>query len=181
MKIERADIEPNSGFTRVMDPQDARRQLHVSAALAAVLAVAAAALLVMPRTQQVAANPKPITLTVQAPQLVHVQQAQIKARQGVGNVISQELRVVDPQGGDVPRDGERFAALRLLQLCDPKRGGQSGRSATNDQHINFKSLALGHRLILLSSHRRHPASRACYFCSSAMIAGANSNRSPCTP
>ena len=75
MKIERADLEPNSGFTRVMDP-------HVSAALAAVLAIAAAAVLAMPRTQQIASTPKPITLTVQAPQLVHVQQAQIKAQPG---------------------------------------------------------------------------------------------------
>ena len=82
MKIERADLEPNSGFTRVMDPQDARRQLHVSAALAAVLAIAAAAVLAMPRTQQIASTPKTITLTVQAPQLVHVQQAQIKAQPG---------------------------------------------------------------------------------------------------
>ena len=41
------------------------------------------------------------------------QQAQIKARQGVGNVISQTLRVVDAQGGDVPRDGATLGEIAL--------------------------------------------------------------------
>ncbi|MBI3975436.1 MAG: long-chain-fatty-acid--CoA ligase [Armatimonadetes bacterium] len=41
------------------------------------------------------------------------QQAQIKARQGVGNVISQELRVVDPRGSDVPRDGLTLGEIAL--------------------------------------------------------------------
>lgn len=69
------DFDVNSGFSRVMDPRDARRQLHMSAGLVAVLALAAAAVLATPKAQHVAANPKPITLTVQAPQLIHVQQA----------------------------------------------------------------------------------------------------------
>lgn len=33
------------------------------------------------------------------------EQARLKARQGVGNVISREVRVVDPDGGDIPLDG----------------------------------------------------------------------------
>ena len=41
------------------------------------------------------------------------QQAQIKARQGVGNVISQELRVVDPRGNDVPQDGMTLGEIAL--------------------------------------------------------------------
>ena len=41
------------------------------------------------------------------------QQAQIKARQGVGNVISQTLRVVNTQGGDVPRDGTTLGEIAL--------------------------------------------------------------------
>jgi len=40
-------------------------------------------------------------------------QAQIKARQGVGNVIAQELRVVDPQGNDVPQDGIALGEIAL--------------------------------------------------------------------
>lgn len=40
-------------------------------------------------------------------------QAQIKARQGVGNVISQTLRVVDEQGGDVPCDGTTLGEIAL--------------------------------------------------------------------
>jgi fatty-acyl-CoA synthase len=39
--------------------------------------------------------------------------AQIKARQGVGNVISQPLRVVDNDGRDVPRDGTALGEIAL--------------------------------------------------------------------
>ena len=41
------------------------------------------------------------------------QQAQIKARQGVGNVIAQTLRVVDSDGKDVPRDGDTLGEIAL--------------------------------------------------------------------
>ncbi len=41
------------------------------------------------------------------------QQAHIKARQGVGNVISQTLRVVDGQGADVPKDGATLGEIAL--------------------------------------------------------------------
>jgi fatty-acyl-CoA synthase len=40
-------------------------------------------------------------------------QAQIKARQGVGNVISQTLRVVDGEGKNVPRDGDTLGEIAL--------------------------------------------------------------------
>jgi len=41
------------------------------------------------------------------------EQARIKARQGVGNVISQQLRVVDPHGKDVPPDARTLGEIAL--------------------------------------------------------------------
>jgi fatty-acyl-CoA synthase len=41
------------------------------------------------------------------------EQARIKARQGVGNVISQQVRVVGPLGNDVPRDGNSLGEIAL--------------------------------------------------------------------
>ena len=41
------------------------------------------------------------------------EQARIKARQGVGNVISQRLRVVDTRGIDVPADGTTLGEIAL--------------------------------------------------------------------
>jgi fatty-acyl-CoA synthase len=41
------------------------------------------------------------------------EQARIKARQGVGNVISQQLRVVDARGDDVPADGAALGEIAL--------------------------------------------------------------------
>jgi fatty-acyl-CoA synthase len=41
------------------------------------------------------------------------EQARIKARQGVGNVISQQLRVVDLHGKDVPADGTTLGEIAL--------------------------------------------------------------------
>ncbi len=41
------------------------------------------------------------------------EQAKIKARQGVSNVISQELRVVDPHGKDLPADGRTLGEIAL--------------------------------------------------------------------
>ena len=46
-------------------------------------------------------------------ELALAEQAQIKARQGVGNVISCELRVVDPHGRDVPADGRTLGEIAL--------------------------------------------------------------------
>ena len=41
------------------------------------------------------------------------EQARIKARQGVGNVISQQLRVVDARGKDLPADGRTLGEIAL--------------------------------------------------------------------
>jgi fatty-acyl-CoA synthase len=41
------------------------------------------------------------------------QRAQIKARQGVGNLIAESLRVVDAQGNDVVRDGATLGEIAL--------------------------------------------------------------------
>ena len=41
------------------------------------------------------------------------EQARIKARQGVGNAISQQLRVVDAHGEDVPADGAALGEIAL--------------------------------------------------------------------
>ncbi|MBI4207279.1 MAG: AMP-binding protein [Betaproteobacteria bacterium] len=41
------------------------------------------------------------------------EQARLKARQGVGNVISQQLRVVDSHGKDVPADGTTLGEIAL--------------------------------------------------------------------
>jgi len=41
------------------------------------------------------------------------EQARIKARQGVGNVISQQLRVVDSHGKDVAADGKALGEIAL--------------------------------------------------------------------
>ncbi|MDB5921743.1 MAG: o-succinylbenzoate--CoA ligase [Betaproteobacteria bacterium] len=46
-------------------------------------------------------------------ELTIAEQAQIKARQGVGNVVSQQLRVVDLQGNDVPPDGTTLGEIAL--------------------------------------------------------------------
>jgi fatty-acyl-CoA synthase len=45
--------------------------------------------------------------------LAIAEQARLKARQGVGNVISQQLRVVDVQGQDVPADGMTLGEIAL--------------------------------------------------------------------
>ena len=63
------------------------------------------------------------------------------------------------------RDGERLAALFLLQLREPQRRRQPGGPAADDQHIDVESLAFVSR----------------YLFSSAIIAGTTSNRSPAMP
>jgi fatty-acyl-CoA synthase len=45
--------------------------------------------------------------------LAAAEQAQIKARQGVGNAISQPLRVIDAAGADVPADGASLGEIAL--------------------------------------------------------------------
>jgi fatty-acyl-CoA synthase len=46
-------------------------------------------------------------------QLPIAEQAKLKARQGVGNAVSQKVRVVDDEGKDVPADGETMGEIAL--------------------------------------------------------------------
>src|SRR5690606_38546107 len=64
-------------------------------------------------------------------------------------------------------DGERFAAVRLLQLCEPDRGRQPRRSASHNQNVDVECLAVSHACQLTS----RAASRA----------GTTSARSPTRP
>jgi len=41
------------------------------------------------------------------------EQARLKSRQGVNNVIGQPIRIVDDAGGDVPRDGETMGEIAI--------------------------------------------------------------------
>ena len=61
------------GLVRSIDPQTARRQLHLSLGLLGVLAVASAGAAFGLRPGPTAHGP--VSLTVQAPQMVHVQHA----------------------------------------------------------------------------------------------------------
>src|SRR5712692_5007880 len=41
------------------------------------------------------------------------EQAKLKARQGVGNVVSEQVRVVTPEGSDAPADGETMGEIAM--------------------------------------------------------------------
>ena len=69
----------HGGLVRAIDPQAARRQLHLSLGVLGLLAVASAGAAFGLRPGPV--NLTPARLTVQAPQMVHVQHA--------GNVMGQ--------------------------------------------------------------------------------------------
>ena len=60
--------------------------------------------------------------------------------------------------------GERRASLFLLELRQPERSRHPGGPAADNEHVDFKGLALGH-----------------YLFSSTIIAGTISNRSPTIP
>ena len=62
-----------SGLVRAIDPQTARRQLHMSLGLLGVLAVASAGAAFGLRPGPAAHSP--VSLTVQAPQMIHIQHA----------------------------------------------------------------------------------------------------------
>jgi hypothetical protein len=61
------------GLVRAIDPQTARRQLHMSLGVLGILAVASAGAALGLRPGPAAHSP--VSLTVQAPQMVHVQHA----------------------------------------------------------------------------------------------------------
>ena len=71
-----------SGLVRTIDPQTARRQLHMSLGVLGVLALATAGAAVGLRPGPMA--PMQASLTVQAPQMVHVQHARMIPRGAAG-------------------------------------------------------------------------------------------------
>lgn len=71
-------------------------------------------------------------------------QARLKARQGVGNVIASELRVVDESGKDVPADSETTGEI-VCRGNDVMLGYYAQDDATDDATIDghFKTGDLG--------------------------------------
>ena len=75
------------------------------------------------------------------------QQAQIKARQGVGNIVSEALRVLDAQGGDVPTDGATLGEIALRGnsvMLGYFRDDEATRSAAPDGWFRTGDLAVMH-------------------------------------
>ncbi len=75
------------------------------------------------------------------------QQAQIKARQGVGNVVAQSLRVVNAQGGDVPNDGATLGEIALRGnnvMLGYYRDDDATRKAAPDGWFRSGDLAVLH-------------------------------------
>jgi fatty-acyl-CoA synthase len=75
------------------------------------------------------------------------EQVRLKARQGVGNVIAQELRIVDSEGRDVPADGTTLGEIALRGnnvMLGYYRDDEATRRAAPDGWLRTGDLGVMH-------------------------------------
>jgi fatty-acyl-CoA synthase len=79
--------------------------------------------------------------------LPHDHQASLRARQGVGNVVSEQPRVIDDSGDDVPADGETIGEVALRGnniMLGYFRDEQATRQVTETGWLRTGDLAVMH-------------------------------------
>jgi hypothetical protein len=74
----------DEGFINNIDPQAARRQLSMSLGMVVVLAAATVAAAFTLQIEPIPVKNAPVTMVVQAPQLVHVRQAATEMKRQPG-------------------------------------------------------------------------------------------------
>jgi fatty-acyl-CoA synthase len=80
-------------------------------------------------------------------ELPDAQQADLRARQGVGNVVSEQPRVIDINGADVPADGETIGEIALRGntiMLGYYRDDAATRDATDGGWFRSGDLAVMH-------------------------------------